>query len=279
VHGHTPDISSLSEYDFYEPVYYYDPGDFPSPKLHIGRWLGEAVNIGQAMTYYILPPSGIPIVRSTVQPIPKEEKARDEVREELRRLDTAIQDKLGDTDMSTHSSLPEGDYFHLYDAEDNSHVDIQTPAFDPMEDGNVPEAEDYDPEELDQFLSVQVCLPHDNQYVLGTVLSRKRDLDGNPIGKAHDNPLFDTRIYMVGFPDGHVEEFSTNVIAECLYSQIDQEGNQYLLIDEIIDHNQTLSDQTSVDPVSPMDEQHLQRVGTFVCYGKMVVQVGNHSRI
>jgi hypothetical protein len=61
---------------------------------------------------------------------------------------------------------------------------------------------------------------------------------------------------MVGFPDGRVEEFSTNVIAECLYSQVDQEGNQYLLIDEIIDHNQTPSDQTSVDPVSPMDEQN-----------------------
>jgi hypothetical protein len=79
VHGHTPDIFSLSEYDLYEPVYYCDPGDFPSPKLHIGRWLGEAVNIGQAMTYYILPPLGIPIVCSTVQPIPQEEKARDEV--------------------------------------------------------------------------------------------------------------------------------------------------------------------------------------------------------
>ncbi len=160
---------------------------------------------------------------------------------------------MGDTYSPTYSNLPE-DYFHLYHAEDNSHIDIQTPAIDLMEDSNVPEAEDYDPEELDRFLSAQVCLPHNN-HVLGTALSCKHDLDGNPIGRSHDNPIFDTSIYMVGFPDGHVEEFSTNMIAECLYSQVDQEGNQYLLMDEIVDHNQPPFDQSSADPVSPMDRK------------------------
>jgi len=69
VMGDTPDISSLSEFDFYEPVWYYEPGDFPEPKWHLARWLGEAMNIGQAMCYYILPASGVPIVRSSVQPL------------------------------------------------------------------------------------------------------------------------------------------------------------------------------------------------------------------
>ncbi len=32
VMGNTPDISSLSEFNFYEPVWYYEPGDFPEPK-------------------------------------------------------------------------------------------------------------------------------------------------------------------------------------------------------------------------------------------------------
>jgi len=47
VFGSTPDISSLSEYDFYQPVWYYEPGDFPEPKRHMARWLGEASHIGQ----------------------------------------------------------------------------------------------------------------------------------------------------------------------------------------------------------------------------------------
>jgi hypothetical protein len=37
------------------------------------------------------------------------------------------------------------------------------------------------------------------------------------------------------FPDGNVAEYSANVIAESLYSQVDDEGRQYLLMDEIID--------------------------------------------
>jgi len=46
VFGNTPDISSLAEFDIYEPVWYYDSGDFPEPKRHLGRWLGEAIHIG-----------------------------------------------------------------------------------------------------------------------------------------------------------------------------------------------------------------------------------------
>jgi hypothetical protein len=48
--------------------------------------------------------------------------------------------------------------------------------------------------------------------------------------------MFNTRIYQVEFPDGHVEEFTANTIAECLYSQIDDEGRQYVLLDKIVDY-------------------------------------------
>jgi hypothetical protein len=74
VMGHTPDISSLAEFDFYEPVWYYESNNFPETKRHIGRWLGEANNIGQAMCYFILPKSSIPITRSTVQAISEADK-------------------------------------------------------------------------------------------------------------------------------------------------------------------------------------------------------------
>jgi len=43
VHGHTPDISSLVAFTFYEPVWYYDPvAEYPKPKRKLARWLGEA---------------------------------------------------------------------------------------------------------------------------------------------------------------------------------------------------------------------------------------------
>jgi hypothetical protein len=60
--------------------------------------------------------------------------------------------------------------------------------------------------------------------------------DGNPVGVGHSNPLLDTRVYEVQFPDGHTEEFVANKIAKNIHSQVGEEGNQHILLKEIIDH-------------------------------------------
>ena len=65
---------------------------------------------------------------------------------------------------------------------------------------------------------------------------RSRGLDGEPIGRAHPNPLFDTREYEIEFMDGTREKYLANVIAENMYTQVDDEGHQYLLLQEIMDH-------------------------------------------
>ena len=70
----------------------------------------------------------------------------------------------------------------------------------------------------------------------GRVISQKRDADGNPMGRAHSNPILDTRVYNVEFDDGNVTELTTNLIAESMYSQCDPDGNQYLLLDQLMDH-------------------------------------------
>jgi hypothetical protein len=70
----------------------------------------------------------------------------------------------------------------------------------------------------------------------GKVTKRMRDAEGRPIGTANENPLLDTREYAVEFRDGHSEALSANLIAQNLYSQIDEEGNVHVLLDEIIDH-------------------------------------------
>jgi hypothetical protein len=70
----------------------------------------------------------------------------------------------------------------------------------------------------------------------GIVERRKRDRDGNLIGKANHNPILDTRLYTVEFPDGKEAEYSANIIAETRLSMCDEEGNQYLLLNHIVDH-------------------------------------------
>jgi hypothetical protein len=68
------------------------------------------------------------------------------------------------------------------------------------------------------------------------VIQRANVTTGQPIGRAHANPLFDTREYVVEFTDGTIENYFTNVVTENMLLQADDEGKQYQLLDKIIDH-------------------------------------------
>jgi hypothetical protein len=100
----------------------------------------------------------------------------------------------------------------------------------------MPEADDFTTEDYDNYIPAEVLLPRGDDLVLGKGISRKRDADDNLIGIAHKNPIFDTRLCQVQFPEGQVEEFSTNIIAQNLYSQIDNEGHHFILLDKILDY-------------------------------------------
>ena len=56
------------------------------------------------------------------------------------------------------------------------------------------------------------------------------------MGSAHWNPALDTRVYEVLIPDRRTEELAANVIAEAVYAQCDADGNQYVLLDAIVDY-------------------------------------------
>ena len=72
--------------------------------------------------------------------------------------------------------------------------------------------------------------------VSGTVKSRVKDFEGQPIGKADKNPILDTRVYNVEFSDGENAEVGANIIAECMYAHCDIEGNQNRLMDHVVNH-------------------------------------------
>ena len=81
-------------------------------------------------------------------------------------------------------------------------------------------------EELrDRYIGLKVLLPQNGKLQEAQVLSRKRTSDGKMlIGNQNANPLLDTQLYNMEFLDGGIGEFSTNTIAESLYSNIDEEG-------------------------------------------------------
>jgi hypothetical protein len=107
------------------------------------------------------------------------------------------------------------------------------------------------PETGDNYLSAELMLPKGGVLVKGCVTARKRDRDGNPVGHANDNPILDTRLYIVKFDDVDQTELTANMIAESLYLQCDPNSNQYVLLEKIVDHQRLptamkLSDQKNV---------------------------------
>jgi hypothetical protein len=104
----------------------------------------------------------------------------------------------------------------------------------------------------------------------GRVTARKWDVDGNLKGTANDIPILDTREYLVTFDDGDVTDLNANLIAQSMYAQCDPDGNQYLLLDSIIDYRHLdmaiqLSDQIVVQP-NGRTYKRGNTIGWQLCY-------------
>ncbi len=63
----------------------------------------------------------------------------------------------------------------------------------------------------------------------------KQDLDGNLIGHQLDNPILDTHLYDVEFPDGEVTPLTAISIVQAMYAQRDINRNEYLILTYFID--------------------------------------------
>lgn len=88
--------------------------------------------------------------------------------------------------------------------------------------------------------------------------ANRRDLEHRPIGKAHKNPHLDTRRYEVEFVDGHSEILSTNIIAENLFYQVDEERYHQKMLLEISGHR-VLKDAISKDKGTFYTDRGLER--------------------
>ena len=105
-----------------------------------------------------------------------------------------------------------------------------SPSMDPDDMGQTEEA-------VDKYLGAQLLLDVEGgNPVHGKVVARATDPSGNKVGKVHNNPLLDTREYLVKFPDESVRRYTVNQIVQAIYNQVDDEGKQRDLLDEVIGH-------------------------------------------
>ena len=239
VTGETPDISEYLDFSFYDWVWYKDNAGVGENSC--GRWLGVSHRVGNLMSYWILTIAGRVVSRTTVQRITNLEQGTTEVKQRMKEFDERIRELLRD---QNHVINGDGDR-QLQDWDeynDDTNQEFIDDFDSAVSDERIAEADgDFTPDIFDDtYLNKEIAIPRgagyseDVQY--GKVTKRLRDAEGRPIGVASDNPMMDTREYEVEFLDGHSEAISANLIAQHLYSQIDEEGIRHVLMDDIIDH-------------------------------------------
>lgn len=247
IHGYSPDISEYLSFSWFQWVWYHNP-DSPD-KASLGRWLGPAHSVGQGLAYHVLTNKGKVIIRSTVNPIAENEIADEDVKRRMKDYTETMESYIGNYASATAKHFTEDvDAATPYNTLFGNHIDIEEDIeFQELdENGHIVERFNIDDlpkhdnplkESDDKYIGMKVPLRHHSGELReGTIVSRKRNADGSLVGTEHSNPIVDTRVYEVEFPDGSIDEFATNLIVENLYSHIDDEGNSHSILKSIIDH-------------------------------------------
>ena len=235
--GDTTDISEWLDFEFYDLVWFWDDRECEN-KPSVGRWLGVSHHIGSALCYYILTDKGEVISRTTVQHIPRDDFLKPEVQASVKEYHASLDLFLGQDQ-------------YIYDQADNEFIrdDMEAPigsGFTDEELGMMLIAMDVDEyveadnaemevDTYDKYIGAEICLPNAADEKLMAKVRRKINNSDANDGKNY-NPILDSSTYEVQFSDGTTDEVAANVIAECMFSQVDSEGHHYQILKEISDH-------------------------------------------
>jgi hypothetical protein len=242
--GNTPDIAEWLDFEFYDLVwcYYKTDGDIGEPVQRLARWLGISHRVGSDMSYWVLTNSGKVISSTTVQHVTQENMDEAATKLKVETFNQEVNTRLDDTNFQSNDMPGTSPYLEdilLKEEEETVGTSGIIPPdaeyADMMEDNRM-DADDFaDSEEMDKYIGAQLLLDVGGETLQARVVKRSEELDGTKKGKGHRNPIFDTRAYMVELGDGSVAEYTANIIAENIYSQIDSEGRQQALMKEISD--------------------------------------------
>ena len=155
---------------------------FTETKFQVGRWLGPDIDVGSALTYKILKNNGRVVPRSTIRHLTHDELTNPEHIAMTKASDDNIIQKIG---------VPA--------TENDFDKDYLTPTFEYYNDDNQDAPPDAPPENLTptteigyNYINMELMLPRGGTLARGRVTERKRDHEGNVIGRSNENPILDT---------------------------------------------------------------------------------------
>ena len=193
------------------------------------------------MSYWVLTVSGRLISCVNIQRLNEAEQSTNEYASQMKDYDELLAKNIDTKNMSlSMDEIPDWNHPSLNELDPDFDEEFRKV----INDNDVPEA-DHDPEPInihevsnDGYIDMELGMPRgaEGQLLHAKVKRRAVDNDGKPHGVASSNPITDTRLYEIEYMDGSAEVVSANVIVENIMSQVDEEGNRQLMIDEIIDH-------------------------------------------
>ena len=92
--------------------------------------------------------------------------------------------------------------------------EIESPTAVPEADLIDAEGKHVNQQSVTNFLiNAEISLSQGEKFSISKVIRRAVDKHGKLIGTYNDNPILNSRLYEVEFPDGEVKEFSANILA------------------------------------------------------------------
>jgi hypothetical protein len=175
---------------------------FPADPRKLGQWLGRDHANDPAMCYKILKPNGHWTFRSSCTPLSDSYKSDAVFKDRMTAFTTKIDDIIGKFNPS----------FILEEETDEFET---LPSLDETEDeSNIPPLDVDDEDTLDPLINAEIISPQGDGIAYASVMEKMRAHDGSSIRSRNKNPLLDSRIYVVKFPDGEMKYVGYNILAE-----------------------------------------------------------------
>ena len=77
-----------------------------------------------------------------------------------------------------------------------------------------------------KMIQLEVLLHHGEGLQVAKVVRLSLDDHGNLVGSYSDNPILNSLLYEVEFPDGTTKPYAANMIAQNIHDSVDGDGRQ-----------------------------------------------------
>jgi len=172
--------------------------NFTDHTRRLARWLGVSHRVGLDLCYWLITDSGKIISKTSVEHVTRDDYLREDLKKEIEEFNERLEPCLSDENYVIEG---DGNFDSMYlddidDDDNNAGVAANhgiTPTEEEYRDKLAEEQPVADDEEaVDKYLNAELCLDlGTNNERCGRVCKRLRGLDGDPIGRAHPNPLFE----------------------------------------------------------------------------------------